>query len=91
MRKIKKILLAFCVTAGIATLSACSAPQENAPKELDLGVTSAVSMYSEGILQSVTSVSEDAVDQYIAESRTAPFPWRHIPPGKTLWRTPAAL
>ena len=71
MRKIKKILLAFCVTAGIATLSACSAPQENAPKELDLGVTSAVSMYSEGILQSVTSVTEDAVDQYIAESEEA--------------------
>ena len=44
MRKIKKILLAFCVTAGIAALSACSAPQENAPKELDLGVTSAVSV-----------------------------------------------
>lgn len=71
MRKIKKVLLALGMAAGLAALSACSAPAEDETKPLDLTLSSTISMASEAVLQQVTAATEADVDQLIADSEEA--------------------
>ncbi len=71
MRKIKKVLLALGMAAGLAALSACSAPAENETKPLDLTLSSTISMTSEAVIQQVASATEADVDELIAASEEA--------------------
>lgn len=66
MRKIKKGILALCITAGLFSLSACSSSQEETASSLDLNTSTQISMVSESLISQITSIPEEELEGMIA-------------------------